>query len=103
MNLKNWNVSSFTADTETTVIQPAASATAGVVSIIIHNYSGEIATIKLKVTDSSDTLKAYLYELMLSTKTTFNEDTRLFLADQDKLVMESSQANVSFFASGNES
>lgn len=100
MAIKNESLATVTGSTWTDLVQPAASATMGVFSITICNYAGTSTTVRISITNSSDTLKAYiLYDIDIADKDAYFIDTKYFLDSQDKIRVYSTQANVSFTAS----
>jgi hypothetical protein len=105
MAFKNWNLSSVTASTDTTLVQPTGSARQVAVcrDLVIKNNSGSTASVVVKVTDSSDNLKAYLFEGDVQDDERVDISEVIILNHEDKLVVNSDQANTSFFISGDQS
>jgi hypothetical protein len=103
MAFKNWNLATVTASTDTTLAQPASGNIAMMLSLFVKNSSGSTASVIIKVTDSSDSLKGYLFEGDIQDDETMIISEKIVLADQDKLVVQSDQGSTSFFVSGDES
>lgn len=105
MALKNWCIDDVVADTVTDLVAAAADKVAAIVGFQICNCEAEdAAQISVYITDSSNTVKATIikdYDLIVPDS--LFVETKIFLADEDKIRVKSSKANVSFAASGDES
>ena len=100
MSVINWSLPSVTASTDTTLLQDQVAQETAVFSIIAHNYSGVEVTIEVKITTTGDVLKAYIFNDTLADAKTLFIDSKIFLNEGDKVRVRSTQANVSFIASG---
>ena len=100
MSVINWSLATVTADTDTTLLQDQAAQETAVFSIIAHNYSGVTATIEVKILTTGDVLKAYIFNDTVDDAKSLFIDSKIFLNEGDKVSVRSTQANVSFFASG---
>ena len=100
MSVINWSLPTVTPATETDLAQDLTGQETAVFSIIVHNYAGAQAVIEVKVTDSANTFKAYLFNDTLDDAKSLFIDSKIFLNDEDKIRVVSDQGNVSFIASG---
>ena len=103
MAFKSWTLATVTPSTDTDLAQPASLYTVVGFSLTIANYSGSPSTVKVLLTNSSNTLKAYvLAPISLTDGQTLTIDSSWVLTSQDKIRVNSSQGNVSFLANGDE-
>lgn len=103
MSLTTWNLSSVTASTETDLVTGTASQTAMLRKMTICNYSGSEAAVVVKVTDDSNTETARIIDAALADEETLDVPVDGHLIDgDDKLRVESDQANVAFYVSGDD-
>ena len=85
MSVINWSLPTVTPATETDLLQDQTAQETAVFSIIVHNYAGAQAIIEVKVTDSANTLKAYLFNDTLDDAKSLFIDSKIFLNDEDKI------------------
>lgn len=100
MSVINWSLATVTPSTDTTLLQDQAAEETAVFSIIAHNYSGAQITLEVKIMTTGDVLKAYLFNDTLDDAKSLFIDSKIFLNEGDKVVVNSTQGNVSFIASG---
>lgn len=104
MSLMNWSLDTVVSDTLTNLVESPVGKETALVSINICNFSGSDALFEIGLYSSLDVRKAQLMKGTIEIGQTITYDSKLFLdnASQDKIKVKSSQVNVSFIASGDQ-
>jgi methylglyoxal synthase len=89
------------SDTGTTIVDSAAG-TVIVISTVISNPSNDDAQVVVSITTSADVDKFVFYLDLLAGDSPFAMDTRMVLADGDKLKVASDNSEVCVFVSGDQ-
>ncbi len=100
MSFKSW--SALTVSDTGTVIADSAAGTIIVISTVISNPSNDDAQIVVSITNSSDIDKFVFFIDLLQGDSPFAMDTRMVLADGDKLVVASDNSEVCVWVSGDQ-
>ena len=100
MSFKSW--SAVTVNTTGTTIVDSAAGDVIIISTVISNPSNTDAQITVAITTSADTDKFVFFLDLLAGDSPFAMDTRMVLADGDKLKVASDNSEVCVFVSGDQ-
>jgi hypothetical protein len=100
--LKRWAISSFTADTDTELLEALADAETVIFSLfIVNNEASDPATITFTHTDTDGATTIFQWAIeKLTDESPTVIDSPIVMQSGDKLLVQSNKANVSVLANG---